>query len=70
MALTLGTYLQKRYRPHQDKSLVDVSDMTISKALILRAGADQQLLQAHVDLDWSTDVAVIQFMSFDVSILQ
>ncbi|KAG6995597.1 hypothetical protein G7Y79_00044g080680 [Physcia stellaris] len=65
MALTLGTYLQKRYRPHQDNILVDVSDMTISKALILRAGAAQQLLQARVEVDWSTDAAAIQFMSFD-----
>ena len=70
MALTLGTYLQKRYLPDQDESLVDVSDMTISKALILRAGADQQFLQAHVELDRSTHAAVIQFMSFDVSNFQ
>ena len=70
MALTLGTYLQKRYRPHQDQSLVDVSDMTISKALILRAGAIQQLLQAHVELDCSTNAAVIRFMSFDVGIVR
>jgi len=39
IALSLGTYLLERYRPNQEENLVDVSDMTISKALILRAGA-------------------------------
>ena len=69
VALSLGTYLLERYRPNQDENLVDVSDMNISKALILRAGATQQLLQIHTDVDWSSKVAAIKFMSFDVSIL-
>ena len=69
VALSLGTYLLERYRPNQDENLVDVSDMNISKALILRAGATQQLLQIHTDVDWSSNVAAIKFMSFDVSIL-
>ncbi|KAM4057347.1 starter unit:ACP transacylase in aflatoxin biosynthesis domain-containing protein [Hirsutella rhossiliensis] len=65
IALTLGNYLVQRYRPGQQEKLVDVSDMTISKALILRAGATQQLLQAHVEVDWPTQSAAIKFMSFD-----
>ncbi|KAH8585531.1 hypothetical protein B0O99DRAFT_154018 [Bisporella sp. PMI_857] len=65
MALTLGTYLLKRYHPDQKESLVDVTDMTISKALILRVGATQQLLQAHADVDWSSNAASIKFMSFN-----
>ena len=69
IALSLGTYLLKRYRPDQEENLVDVSDMTISKALILRAGATQQLLQAHAEVDWSSNTTAIKFMSFDVSIL-
>ena len=67
IALTLGTYLLERYRPNQEENLVDVSDMTISKALILRAGVAQQLLQIHTDVDWLLNTAAIKFMSFDVS---
>ncbi|KAL8921015.1 MAG: hypothetical protein Q9208_005906 [Pyrenodesmia sp. 3 TL-2023] len=67
IALSMGTYLLKRYRPDQDDNLVDVSDMTISRALILRAGAAKQLLQAHAEVDWSANTAFIKFMSFDVS---
>lgn len=69
IALSLGTYLLERYRPNQEENLVDISDMTISKALILRAGATQQLIQIHTDVDWSSNAAAIKFMSFDVSIL-
>ncbi|KAI9712188.1 MAG: Type I Iterative PKS [Chrysothrix sp. TS-e1954] len=67
MALTLGTYLLKRHSPGQEKNLVDVSDMTISKALVLRAGAASQLLQAHAECDWSSDTTAVRFMSFDNS---
>ena len=68
MALTLGTYLLQRYRPDSQEDLVDVSDMTISKALILRAGATQQLLQAHAEVDWPSKSAAVKFMSFDVGV--
>lgn len=67
IALSLGTYLLKRYHPDQKENLVDVSDMTISKALILRTGATQQLLQAHAEVDWSSSATTIKFMSSDVS---
>ena len=66
IALSLGTYLLKQYHPNQEESLVDVSDMTISKALILRTGASEQLLQAHAEVDWPSNTAAIKFMSFDV----
>ncbi|KAI4167226.1 MAG: hypothetical protein LQ343_007386 [Gyalolechia ehrenbergii] len=65
IALSLGTYLLKRYRPDREENLVDVSDMIISKALILQAGATQQLLQAHAEVDWSSNATTIIFMSFD-----
>lgn len=65
IALTLGTYLLKRYHPNQKESRVDVSDMTISKALILRTDAPEQLLQAHADVDWPSNSALLKFMSFD-----
>ena len=67
IALSLGTYLLEKYHPDQEESLVDVSDMTISKALILRAGATEQLLQAHAEVDWPSNAATIKFVSFDVS---
>ncbi|KAI9654519.1 MAG: Type I Iterative PKS [Bathelium mastoideum] len=65
MALSIGTYLLQRYRPNQQENLVDVSDMVVSKALILRAGAEQQILQAHAETDWSCHSAAIKFLSFD-----
>ncbi|EFQ36810.1 beta-ketoacyl synthase domain-containing protein [Colletotrichum graminicola M1.001] len=65
MALTLGKYLLDKYQPQTRHRLVDVSDMTISKALILRAGAAEQLLQAHADVDWKTMSAQVKFMSFN-----
>jgi iterative type I PKS product template protein len=67
IALSLGAYLIRRnWASKEDDMLVDVSDMTILKALILRAGATKQLLQAHADIDLATESAVIRFMSFDV----
>jgi iterative type I PKS product template protein len=65
MALSLGNYLTTRYRHLQDGTLVDVTDMTISKALILNSQGSKQLLQAHCDVDWSTNSASVRFMSFD-----
>ncbi|KAI4192427.1 MAG: hypothetical protein LQ346_004318 [Caloplaca aetnensis] len=67
IALSMGTYLLKRYRSDQAENLVDVSDMTISKALILRTGVAQQLLQAHAEVDWSSNTTSVKFMSFDAS---
>lgn len=68
IALSLGTYLVQHYRPSQEENMVDVSDMTILKALILRADGTQQLLQAHADVDWTSQSTIIKFMSFDVRI--
>ena len=65
IALSLGTYLLDRYRPNKEERLVDVSDMTVSKALILREKVAEQLLQAHADVDWTSSAATIIFMSFD-----
>ncbi|KAK4184780.1 ketoacyl-synt-domain-containing protein [Podospora australis] len=65
IALTLGTYLRKRYRSDKPEDLVDVSDMTVFKALILREGAASQLIQAHSETDWSSGSSVVKFMSFD-----
>jgi hypothetical protein len=69
IALTLGNYFLQRYRPGHAKNVVDVTDMTILKALILRHGSTKQLVQVHSEVDWSSDSAKIKFMSFDVSSL-
>ncbi|PWY71773.1 ketoacyl-synt-domain-containing protein [Aspergillus sclerotioniger CBS 115572] len=65
IALTLGTYLLRRYQPQEEDRLVDVSNMTISKALILRPNTTQQLLQAHADVEWSSQSATVKFVSFN-----
>ncbi|KAL4758755.1 ketoacyl-synt-domain-containing protein [Aspergillus foveolatus] len=66
IALTIGTYVLQRYCPLQaEESVVDVSDMTITKALILRADMPQQLLQAHAEFDWASQSTTIKFLSFD-----
>ncbi|KAI1378966.1 ketoacyl-synt-domain-containing protein [Hypoxylon crocopeplum] len=66
IALTLGTYLLDRYKPSQKADTVlNISDLTIVKALILRADAAEQLLQAHVEADWSSNAATVKFMTFD-----
>lgn len=67
MALTLGEHLLQHYLPIRSEKMVDVAEMTVSKALILRQGASSQLLQAHCDASWETNTATIKFMSFDVS---
>lgn len=69
IALTLGDYLIERYHAGQKEDFVDVSDMVISKALILKAGATEQLLQAHSETDWKALSSTVKFMSFDVSYL-
>jgi iterative type I PKS product template protein len=65
MALTLGTYLLKKYRPDQSHTLVDVSDMTISKALILNEKANKQLVQVHAEANWPSQLVSMKFMSFN-----
>ncbi|KAL8665034.1 MAG: hypothetical protein Q9202_002590 [Teloschistes flavicans] len=65
IALSLGAYLLDRYQPTKQERLVNVSDMTISKALILREKISEQLLQAHADADWASNAATIVFKSFD-----
>ncbi|ORY66531.1 polyketide synthase [Pseudomassariella vexata] len=65
IALTLGTYFLERHRPGKKERLVDVADMTISKALILQPREGPQMLQAHADVDWAKNEARVKFMSFD-----
>lgn len=70
IALSLDTYLLERYRPNKQERLVDISDMTVSKALILKENVAEQLLQAHADVDWTSNATTIRFMSFGTKKLQ
>jgi iterative type I PKS product template protein len=65
MALSLGTYLLARYQMDQPEKLVDVPDMTISKALILNEQASKQLIQVHAEADWPSQSVAMKFMSFN-----
>ncbi|KAL8639261.1 MAG: hypothetical protein Q9228_003690 [Teloschistes exilis] len=65
IALSLGTYLLDRYQSSMRERLVDVSDMTVSKALILKEKMAGQLLQAHANADWISNAVTIVFVSFD-----
>ncbi|KAI1129226.1 polyketide synthase [Nemania abortiva] len=64
MALTMGTYLLERYRPHLTDKLVDVSDMVISKALIAKPKGPQPL-RAEADADWTSNTARVVFTTVD-----
>jgi acyl transferase domain-containing protein len=68
MALTLGKYLLERYLPQHKEHMVVVSDMDITKALILRGDGSKQPIQAHAEADWASQSVTMKFMSFDVSI--
>ncbi|KAK3390615.1 conidial yellow pigment biosynthesis polyketide synthase [Podospora didyma] len=66
MALVLGRYLVEHRAP-SDRSKnqqVDVSDMTIFKALIARSQGPQPL-QGHAEVDWTKNEAAMKFVSFD-----
>uniref|UniRef100_A0A0D2XPC8 Uncharacterized protein n=1 Tax=Fusarium oxysporum (strain Fo5176) TaxID=660025 RepID=A0A0D2XPC8_FUSOF len=65
IALTLGKYILERYQPQKKDDMVVVSDMTVSKALILRGDGSRQPIQAHAEADWSSRSVSINFMSFD-----
>nr|ALQ32772.1 putative polyketide synthase [Fusarium babinda] len=65
IALTLGKYLLERYQPQQKGDMVVVSDMTVSKALILRGDGSKQPIQAHAEADWTSQSVTISFKSFD-----
>ncbi|KAF4446291.1 fusarubin cluster-polyketide synthase [Fusarium austroafricanum] len=65
IALTLGKYLLERYQPQQKDDMVFVSDMTVSKALILRGDGSKQPIQAHAEAEWLSQSVLIKFVSFD-----
>lgn len=65
MALTLGRYLVgRRQSVSEANKQVDVSDMSIFKALIAKPQGPQPL-QGHADVDWAKNEASMKFVSFD-----
>ncbi|RCI12041.1 hypothetical protein L249_0133, partial [Ophiocordyceps polyrhachis-furcata BCC 54312] len=65
MALSIGRYLAQRYRlaGADADAVIDVCDLTISKALIADAAATEQLLRAHIS--WTDAEAAVRFTSVD-----
>lgn len=66
MALSLGKYLVQKYQPQlcDDQLVIDVADMTISKALIAKPEGAQPF-QVHAEVDWTSKAATCKFISFD-----
>ncbi|KAM0255384.1 hypothetical protein ACHAQJ_005826 [Trichoderma viride] len=65
IALSLATYLLKKYQPTRGDDLIDVSDMAIYKALSYRKDALEQLLQAQAEVDWTSNRMLAKFTSFN-----
>ncbi|KAI1142789.1 polyketide synthase [Hypoxylon sp. FL0543] len=67
IALTLGRYLigrRQNLSSGTNKKQVDVSDMNILKALIVKSEGPQ-LLQGHAEVDWTKNEVNMKFVSFD-----
>ncbi|KUI67140.1 Conidial yellow pigment biosynthesis polyketide synthase [Cytospora mali] len=66
IALTLGKYLAETYRPQLcgEDLVVDVANMTVSKALVAKPQGPQPL-QVHSEVDWNKNEAITKFVSFD-----
>ena len=66
IVLTVARYLIHKYRPEQKEMIVDVSDMTMIRALVAH-GQDPQLLRVSLDVDWRLGAMKCQFYSMNVS---
>ena len=66
IVLTAARYLIDKYRPEQKEMVVDVSDMTIVRALVAH-GQDPQLLRVSIDIDWPLGTMECHFYSINVS---
>lgn len=66
IVLTAARYLIDKYRPEQNEMIVDISDMTIIRALVAH-GQDPQLLRLSLDVNWRLGKMKCQFYSINVS---
>lgn len=66
VALSLGKYMQQRYRHGCPERLINIKDMAVTKALIAQPSGPQKL-RAHVEADWDSNSATCKFTTCDVS---
>ncbi|KAH8585883.1 beta-ketoacyl synthase [Bisporella sp. PMI_857] len=66
IALSLGNYLMEKYQPAIRGSLVDVSNLSVEKALIPHSQGPQ-ILRTSSTVDWTTKRAELKFCSVNDS---
>lgn len=59
--------MQQRYRHEHQGKLINIKDMTVTKALIAQP-TGPQMLRAHVEANWEFNSATCKFSTTDVSI--
>ncbi|KAG6354177.1 hypothetical protein INS49_004781 [Diaporthe citri] len=64
IALSLGKYMQQRYRHGCPERLINIKDMAVTKALIAQPSGPQTL-RAHVEADWDYNAAICKFSTLD-----
>ncbi|KAK7703182.1 hypothetical protein SLS64_009158 [Diaporthe eres] len=64
IALSLGKYMQQRYRHGCPERLINIKDMAVTKALIAQPSGPQKL-RAHVEADWDSNAAICTFSTLD-----
>ncbi|KAJ0115086.1 hypothetical protein J7T55_001495 [Diaporthe amygdali] len=64
IALSLGKYIQQRYRNGNLERLISVRDMAVTKALIAQPSGPQRL-QACVEANWASNSAICKFSTLD-----
>ena len=66
MAVTIGKYLLDRYKPNMEENIVDVADMVLESALVVRPEASQ-LMRVSGKTDWSQKKVACEFLSVDAN---
>lgn len=59
--------MQQRYRHEHQGQLINIKDMTVTKALIAQP-TGPQMLRAHVEADWDSKSATCKFSTTDVCV--
>ena len=58
--------MQQRYLHGSSERLINIKDMSVTKALIAQPSGPQKL-RAHVEADWNSNMAICKFSTIDVS---
>ncbi|KAL1871092.1 hypothetical protein Daus18300_004837 [Diaporthe australafricana] len=64
IALSLGKYMQQRYRNGTSERLISIKNMAVTKALISQPSGPQRL-QAYVEANWDSSSATCMFSTMD-----